>query len=81
MNVAGTLNIVGTPIVETLSATSLRNGWNLVGCPYQSATPIATIFNTSNSKLVKNLDGFWIPNGTINSISRFEPDKAYFLKK
>jgi len=81
MNVAGTLNVVGNPIVETLSAASLHNGWNLVGCPYQSATPIATIFNTSNSKLVKNLDGYWIPNGTINSISSFEPNKAYFLKK
>lgn len=31
--------------------------------------------------IIKNFDGFWEPNGTLNSIQNFEPGKAYFIKK
>jgi hypothetical protein len=80
MNIAGTLNVVGTP-VETRLIASLQTGWNLVGCTYQTVTSISSLFNTTNSKLVKNLDGFWIPGGSNNSITTLGPGKGYFIKK
>ena len=80
MNVAGTLKIAGLP-VETQNFASLQTGWNLIGCPFQNVTTISTFFNVSNCKTVKNFDGFWIPNGTLNSLSKLEPGKAYFIKK
>ena len=80
MNKAGTLNITGMP-VETQNFASLHTGWQLIGCPFQNATTLTTYFNSSNCKIVKNFDGFWIPNGTTNSILTLEPGKAYYLKK
>jgi hypothetical protein len=81
MNIAGTLQVIGTPSVETLQSMSLRIGWNLVGCPYQTATALSGIFNNTNSKTVKNFDGFWISGGTTNSIQNLNPGKGYFVKK
>jgi len=81
MNVAGILNISGTQSVETLHATSLPKGWNLIGCPYHSTTLFSTLFNALNTTIIKNFEGFWIPNGTINSIQNLEPGKGYFIKK
>jgi len=81
MNVAGTLNIYGRPSVETQNFASLQNGWQLIGCPYKSPTAISTIFNSTNCKMVKNLDGFWVPNGTLNSFTNIDKGKGYFIKK
>ena len=80
MNVAGTLLVTGMP-VETQNFVSLQLGWQLIGCPYQTATSLSTLFNTTNCQVVKNFDGFWIPSGTINSITTVDPGKGYFLKK
>ncbi|HPM13555.1 MAG TPA: discoidin domain-containing protein, partial [Bacteroidales bacterium] len=44
-------------------------------------TPISNYFNTTNCNMIKNFDGFWVPNGAINSIENFESGKGYFLKK
>ena len=81
MNVADTLIIYGTPSVETQNFASLQSGWQLIGCPYQTSTAFSTIFNTTNSKIIKDFNGYWIPTGTTNSITSFIPGKGYFIKK
>jgi hypothetical protein len=81
MNAAETINIVGMPTVETRLIASLPNGWNLIGCPYQTATALSSLFNATNTQVVKNFDGFWIPSGSTNSITTVDPGKGYFLKK
>ncbi|MBK8806615.1 MAG: carbohydrate-binding protein [Bacteroidales bacterium] len=79
MNTEGTLSITGTPIVATLHTTSLQ-GWTIVGCPFQTAMPLSSYFNTNNCEIIKNFDGYWSPNGMQNSIQNLEPGKAYFMK-
>ena len=81
MNVAGVLNISGIPSVETLQIKSLRKGWNLIGCPYQTTTSFTTLFNALNTTIIKDFEGFWTPNGTINSIQNLVPGKAYYVKE
>lgn len=80
MNSAATIAIAGE--VTTFSKVSplTSNGWQLMGCPFQTATPFSTSFNATNCSKIKNFDGFWIPNGTTNSIQNFEPGKGYFIK-
>ena len=79
MNVAGVLSIAGTPMVS--SAPTINTGWNLIGCSYQTTRAFSTLFNATNTETVKNFDGFWEPNGTLNSILNLEPGKAYYVKK
>ena len=70
MNVAGVLTVTGVPI--TIGAnryTSLTTGWNIIGCPYQTANTIASLISATTAKMIKDLTGFWLPNGTTNSIS------------
>jgi len=80
MNAAGVLNLYGTPSTKTLQATSLQKGWNLIGCPYQTARVLSTLFDTTNTFSVKNFDGFWMSGGTMNSITNLEMGKGYFVK-
>ena len=83
MNVAGNLVVSGTPI-STLAyspISTLKTGWNLVGCPYQTSTPFSTYFNAANTKVIKNFDGFWIPNDPLSSITNLLPGKGYYIKK
>lgn len=80
MNIAASIAITGrvTPFSKVTPVTS--NGWQLIGCPYQTATPFSNDFNQTNCSIIKNFDGFWIPNGTINSIQNIEPGKGYYIK-
>ena len=84
-NVAGTLTLTGNTInlPTNYSISTLKTGWNLTGCPYQSATAIASALGTgiSNVSLIKNFTGFYIPSGTSNSLLTIDPGKGYFLKK
>jgi hypothetical protein len=81
MNVAGNLVVAGTPCPAVLPYAP-TTGWNLIGCPYQTATPISTYYTATNSQTIKNFEGFWEPNGgALNSILNLEPGKAYYLKK
>ncbi|HON52465.1 MAG TPA: cellulase family glycosylhydrolase [Bacteroidales bacterium] len=80
MNAAGTLTITGIPSTSVLQYAP-TTGWQLIGSPFQTTTPFATYFNASNCQTIKNFDGFWQPNGTVNSITNLEPGKGYFLKK
>ncbi|HOS84670.1 MAG TPA: hypothetical protein PK199_07120 [Bacteroidales bacterium] len=79
MNVAGTLTISGTPVQPTILDAS--NGWNLMGCPYQTATPFTTYFNATNTQIIKNFDGYWMPNDTLSTLTNLVPGKGYYIKK
>jgi len=81
MNIAGSLTFFGKPLTQSLNTLTLKTGWQIIGCPYQTATAISSIFNDTNSLKIKNFDGFWIPNGTANSLTQIVPGKGYFLKK
>jgi autotransporter-associated beta strand protein len=78
MNTAGTLTVTGTHCTGVLQYAP--TGWQLIGCPYQTATPISSILG-NNISVVKNFDGFWIPDLATNSILNIEPGKGYFIKK
>jgi hypothetical protein len=81
MNVAATLSIIGTPIVIRNSQFVINPSWQLIGCPFQSSTPLASLFDASTASIIKNFDGFWMPVGTINSIQNLDSGKAYFIRK
>lgn len=80
MNTAGTLSITGIPIT-TDNYYNLSEGWNLIGCPYQTAEEINTIFNTSDIQVIKDFEDFWQSGNTLNSLEQLQPGKAYYLKK
>ena len=80
MNVAGKLLVSGKP-VETPKMGIPTKNWQLIGCPFQTSTPLSNYFNTTNCSIIKNFDGFWIPNGTTNSFSTLDAGKAYYFKK
>jgi len=75
---ATTLHILGTSIPLPHS-TAIKTGWNLVGNPLPSLQSISTKLTSLPIVTVKNFDGFWLPSGTLNSISNFEPGKGYFI--
>ena len=81
MNATGTLSVTGTECNASISTATLRTGWNLIGCPYATKTALASIFNTSNCKKVKNLQSYWIPNNSSSSLQYLEPGKGYYFKK
>lgn len=79
MNTAGTLMMVGGQCKSLLQYAPTEQ-WQLIGCPFQSPIPFPNYFNTANCEMIKNFDGFGMPNGTTNSINNIEPSKAYFIK-
>ena len=83
MKAATTLAISGTQMAFTATKqlNTMKSGWNLVGCIYQASTPIATAFDTTKISSVKNFSGFYVPNGTTNSITNVLPNMGYFVKK
>ncbi len=70
-------------VQTTATTASLKSGWNLVGCPFATAATIDATYGTvlSATSVVKDFTGFWMLNGTTNSINDIEPGKAYFIKK
>lgn len=80
MNVAGNLTINGLPLSNVTYPPTIKTGWQLIGCPFQTNTALSTFFDINNCTSIKNFDGFYIPNGTTNSISDLEVGKGYFFK-
>jgi len=78
MNTGGTLTLQGFQNLGGLK--TIQSGWQMLGCPYQTATPFTTDFNSTNTETIKNFEGFWEPIGTLNSITDLEPGKGYFMK-
>ena len=79
MNVAGILTINGFALSNVIYPPSIKTGWQLIGCPFQTNTLLSTYFNSNNCISIKNFDGFLILNGTTNSISNLEVGKGYLL--
>lgn len=80
MNTIGTLSIIGLS-VKTPTVPLVINGWNLIGCNFQTTQSLSNLFSATNPVIIKDFEGFWIPNGNTNSLINFEPGKGYFLKK
>jgi hypothetical protein len=80
-NSDATLSITGIPVGTNNNSPQLHTGWNMIGCPYQTSTNLSTLFNATNSKIIKNYEGFWIPGGNTNSIISLDPGRGYFFKK
>ena len=78
MKTSGTLSLIGDPIALPL-IINLKKGWNMVGVVDQLATDISVKAAGKPFESVKNFNGFWLPTGTSNSISKFEPEKGYFI--
>ncbi len=76
-NSAETLIVTAAEMPEATPTT--KAGWNLIGCPFQTATDLETLWNSSNTTTVKDFEGFWEPNGSLNSIDKLEPGKGYYL--
>jgi hypothetical protein len=85
MNTAGILTIIGTPLTINNLPLTINDGWNLIGYPSGETSlapaPFSNYFNATNAQIIKSFDGFWVPNGTLNSIENFEVGKGYFIKK
>jgi len=80
MNTIGTLQITGAPMDSKFNPV-LQKGWQLIGCQYQNTKAFSSVYDSTQCQSIKNFDGFWIPNGTANSILNFEPGKGYLLNK
>jgi len=80
MNASGTLTVAGKPNLQGFqNLEGLQVGWQLIGCPFQSATLFSAYFNSTNCSRIKNFNGFWMPNGSVNSITDLEPGKGYYI--
>lgn len=86
MNEAGILTVTGTPVSETATQKTSLSNWRLIGCPYQTATPIidaggipAGILGGSFSEL-KDFSSFTIPGNANSSLLELVPGKAYFVR-
>lgn len=79
MKTASTLHVLGAYVTLPYSI-SLQTGWNLVGNPMPSVQSISSKVGSIPVQSIKNFEGFWIPGGTLNSITNFEPGKGYFIK-
>lgn len=81
MNRADTLIVTGIPMPLIDFQYQTYIGWNLIGCPFQSAINITTFFNGIDLSILKNFEGNWVPDSVINSIQDIEVGEAYFLKR
>ncbi len=78
MNSGGILSIQGNPVAPKID--QIKQGWQMVGCRFQTDTEISTLFDSAKTEVVKNFDGFYEPDGELNSITNLEPGKGYYVK-
>ena len=79
MAAAGTVSVTGQA-VSTVTY-SLKPGWNLIGYPSNTTGTISTKLNSIWTPFVsiKNFDGFYIKNGTTNSLTNLVPNYGYYV--
>ena len=78
MNEDGSLLFSGKPMTNI--TIPKQSGWNLIGTPFQTETPIESVFDANNCEMLINLDGKWQPAGTNNSLHNLKPGEGYFVK-
>jgi len=77
MNDVGILNMTGIENTEGLGI--IKQGWQMMGFPFQTSKSITTTIDATKVLAIKNFDGFW--NGTnTGTLQVFDPGKGYFLK-
>ncbi len=83
MNAGAMLSVTGTASTMTVNQYTdmLQYGWNLLGCPMPNALPVERVFDGVSIVLVKNLDGFYIPDYKTNSIQAITPTYGYWIYK
>jgi PKD repeat protein len=77
MKSIGTLNIAGQASTSVL--TTPTTGWQMIGCPFQSAKTIPSVIDSTKVTFIKNFEAFWSGNPT-DLLLTIEPGKGYFLK-
>lgn len=78
-NTIGTLYISGSPVSTSSYNYHITNGWQMIGVPFQEQMNMSSLFNNTNCQTIKDFNGFWTPNGTMNSIESLRPGHGYFL--
>lgn len=73
------INLSGEPYLRPFTFTQTGN-WQLIGSPFHESTSFTNFLNNTNCLIVKNFEGFWIPNNTMSSISNFNRGIGYFIK-
>ena len=83
MNANATLSVVGSAskISSTSILNTLKSGWNLIGCQYQTITVLSTAFDNTKFNEIKNFEAYYFPSGSTNSLLSVEPGKGYFIQK
>ena len=81
MTSPATISVTGTAVNTSLFQFPTALGWNMIGCPYQSATNLTSIFTATNTNTVKDFNGYWIPNDALSTISTLAPGKGYYWMK
>ena len=77
------ITVTGSPM--QVRVIQLNLGWNLVGCPFKSATPFESglvqrgYSNQTGLSSIKNFDGFLSVSNPLSTIQQFEPGKGYFI--
>jgi len=66
-------------VLKQMNYTPGNGNIQLLASPIKE-TAIKDLYNSSNCRYIKTYDGFWLPEGTLNSIDSFKPGEAYFLK-
>ena len=69
---------------QPLPTISLKSGWNMIGCPLEGSTDIATAFSSmcDNVITIKDVNSFYdkSQSTTFNSLSKIEWGKGYWIK-
>ncbi|MFQ3579196.1 MAG: hypothetical protein SNJ71_03525, partial [Bacteroidales bacterium] len=79
---SGTANLQITGTAAPSTSISLKAGWNLLGYPKSTSTQITTQLTGiwTQFQTIKNFDGFYQKNGTMNSLSTMDPGKGYMIQ-
>ena len=79
MNTASSITITGKAYPNLSITLPATKGWSMIGCPFLKAKLLKEYYNSANTASIKNFDGFWKPDGSLNSIISLDPNKGYFI--
>jgi len=79
---AVTISVKGTSLTNQVktSISSLQAGWQMKGNPFSALSEFELLFDLQSVESIKNFDGFFIPDNSLNSIENLIPGKGYFVK-
>jgi len=82
VNVKTATSITVTGSIVGTTVLALKSGWNLVGYPKQSSGAITSVLSGiwTTFTQMKDFNGFYIKNGTLNSLTNMIPNSGYFIK-